>query len=50
MDKQPQPRSPGKPRDASAARQARLEREAAEQARARQETDDNSAAPEKPDS
>jgi hypothetical protein len=49
MDKPP-PSRPGKPRDASAARQARLEREAAalrenlrkrkEQARARQDADE----------
>jgi len=58
MDKPP-PLHPARPRDISAARQARLEREAAalrenlrkrkEQARARQETDDDPATPEKPE-
>jgi hypothetical protein len=58
MDKPP-PSKPGKPRDASAARQARLEREAAalrenlrrrkEQARARQDGDAPLATPEEPE-
>jgi hypothetical protein len=59
MDKPP-PARPGKPRDASAARHARLEREAAalrenlrkrkEQARARQDGDAAPDAPDKPTS
>jgi hypothetical protein len=59
MDKPPQTRPAGKPRDVSAARQARLEREAAalrenlrkrkEQARARHDAEENPAAPKKPE-
>ncbi len=58
MDTPPETRPPGKPRDASGARQARQEREAAalrenlrkrkDQARARQAPDQPEAAPDTP--